>query len=305
MDQSSGLRTLFADSTYATRESSGAFRIVLNEQIEVSPDQVLWIDEISVVGNVPQISAHNQNLYVVERTPKTFVWQGQTPTLPDGTALTIAANPHRDVSEDMYQFLYITALPGTPQGNTGWSYQAPNGSTLLWYPDDTECKFVARLYHTDISAFDPANPGLFDEVAGTFSYITGQCIWSPRMPATFSPWTFGEVPVATATMDTLRIIQIPTGDYTSATFRSALLTQLNAAAFQGRIPEGSGTQYVVSGEGNELRVGISETLVFGQDTFVILGEPFLKDIRNTKQFVTTWDSNQPRSANAICGNMGT
>ena len=114
MDQSSGLRTLFADSTYATRESSGAFRIVLNEQIEVSPDQVLWIDEISVVGNVPQISAHNQNLYVVERTPKTFVWQGQTPTLPGGTALSIAANPHRDVSEDMYQFLYITALPGTP-----------------------------------------------------------------------------------------------------------------------------------------------------------------------------------------------
>ena len=74
MDQTSGLRTLFADSTYATRESSGAFRIVLQEQIEVSSDQVLWIDEISVVGNVPQISTHHQNLYVVERCSQTFIW---------------------------------------------------------------------------------------------------------------------------------------------------------------------------------------------------------------------------------------
>ena len=77
MDQTSGLRILFVDSTYATRETSGAFRIILQEQIEVSADQVLWIDEISVVGNVPQISSHNQNLYMVERTPKTFVWQVQ------------------------------------------------------------------------------------------------------------------------------------------------------------------------------------------------------------------------------------
>ena len=38
MDQSSGLRTLFADSTYATREGSGAFRIMLQEQIEGSID---------------------------------------------------------------------------------------------------------------------------------------------------------------------------------------------------------------------------------------------------------------------------
>ena len=100
-------------------------------------------------------------------------------------------------------------------------------------------------------------------------------------------------------------IQIPNGDYTSAIFRAELQTQLNAAAFQGRIPEGSGTQYVVSGTNNEIRVGTSETLVFGQDTFVILGEPYLKELRNTKNFITTWDSNQPRSANAICGNMGT
>ena len=93
-------------------------------------------------------------------------------------------------------------------------------------------------------------------------------------------------------------------DYINATFRSALLTLLNAGAFQGRIPEGSGTQYTVSGSGNELRIGTSETLVFGQDTFVILGEPFLKEIQHTRFFTTAWDANQPRSANAICGNMG-
>ena len=110
--------------------------------------------------------------------------------------------------------------------------------------------------------------------------------------------------MATANTDALRVIQIPNGDYTSATFRAELQTQLNAAAFQGRIPEGSGTQYAVSGTDNEIRVGTSEMLVFGQDTFVILGEPFLKEIQHTRFFTTAWDANQPRSANAICGNMG-
>ena len=49
---------------------------------------------------------------------------------------------------------------------------------------------------------------------------------------------------------------------------------LQDGAFQGRIPEGSGTQYEVSGTNNEIRVRLNETLVRA-DRFYILPDIFL------------------------------
>ena len=72
MAQSLELRTIFADSTWATRNDDGSFSINLSEQMEVAPEHVLFLDNISVCGNLPQISLHNRNLYVMERVPKRF-----------------------------------------------------------------------------------------------------------------------------------------------------------------------------------------------------------------------------------------
>ena len=46
---------------------------------------------------------------------------------------------------------------------------------------------------------------------------------------------------------TLRILEIPVGDYTGETMREVLEATLNNGAFQGSIPEGSGQRYVVEG----------------------------------------------------------
>ncbi len=53
---------------------------------------------------------------------------------------------------------------------------------------------------------------------------------------------------------TLRILQIPAGDYTGETMREVLEATLNDGVFAGSIPEGGGQQYVVEGSGTELRV---------------------------------------------------
>ena len=54
MAQSLELRTIFADSTWATRNDDGSFSINLAEQMEVAPEHVLFLDNISVCGNLPQ-----------------------------------------------------------------------------------------------------------------------------------------------------------------------------------------------------------------------------------------------------------
>ena len=76
MAQSLELRTIFADSTWAVRNDDGSFSLNLAEQMEVAPEHVLFLDNISVGGNLPQVSLHNRNLYVMERVPKNFKYTG-------------------------------------------------------------------------------------------------------------------------------------------------------------------------------------------------------------------------------------
>ena len=54
----------------------GSFSLNLSEQLEVAPEHVLFLDNISVCGNLPQISLHNRNIYVMERVPKNFQYAG-------------------------------------------------------------------------------------------------------------------------------------------------------------------------------------------------------------------------------------
>ena len=144
----------------------------------------------------------------------------------------------------------------------------------MFYPDDTECTFVGRFYSgktsTNFSSNDP-----FIEVSGRYNYTIGAVHWSPRFPSQYSPWMFQEFP-ATETQDTIRVIDLPIGDYTAQTMREELQRLLQDGAFQGRIPEGSGTQYLVSGSGNQIRIRTNETLVRA-DTFWILPDSFFEE----------------------------
>ena len=89
MAMSSELRTLFVDSTEAQRQNDGSFRIILREQMEVAIDNVLYLDDLSVCGQLPMVSNHSSKVYVIEQTPKNFDYLPFRPKLPDGTELTI------------------------------------------------------------------------------------------------------------------------------------------------------------------------------------------------------------------------
>ena len=284
MAQSLELRTIFADSTWATRNDDGSFSLNLSEQMEVAPEHVLFLDNISVCGNLPQISLHNRNLYVMERVPKRFEYAnlqvkvGNNTTLIEATALNVGI-------PDLAQYRFETEL-------------SPTGPLVLWYPDDTECTFVGRLWYKTVATFDAADP--FEEVSGRYNYTTGIVHWSPRMPNQYATWELQSFP-ATETLDTLRVLQVPIGDYTAQAMREELQRLLQDGAFQGRIPEGSGTQYLVEGTGNEIRVRTNETLVRA-DEFYILPDSFLKVRGNARLFSTAWSADQPRSINSVLGN---
>ena len=70
MAQSSELRTLFVDSTEAERQNDDSSRIILREQMEVAIDNVLFLDDLSVCGQLPMVSTHSVKVYVLEQTPK-------------------------------------------------------------------------------------------------------------------------------------------------------------------------------------------------------------------------------------------
>ena len=89
MASNSELRTLFCDSSLAEKQLDGSFLIPLEEQLEVGQDHVLFLDDVSIVGQIPTISSHNQNLYVVEQCPNNFQYAGREPMLPDGSLLVI------------------------------------------------------------------------------------------------------------------------------------------------------------------------------------------------------------------------
>ena len=69
---SNELRTLFVDSAQAERQSDGSFRIILREQMEVDIENVLYLDDLSVCGQLPMVSNHSSKVYCIEQTPKSF-----------------------------------------------------------------------------------------------------------------------------------------------------------------------------------------------------------------------------------------
>ena len=73
MAMSNELRTLFVDSAQAERQSDGSFRIILREQMEVDIENVLYLDDLSVRGQLPMVSNHSSKVYVIEQTPKNLI----------------------------------------------------------------------------------------------------------------------------------------------------------------------------------------------------------------------------------------
>ena len=128
MAMSNELRTLFVDSAQAERQSDGSFRIILREQMEVDIENVLYLDDLSVCGQLPMVSNHSSKVYVIEQTPKNFDYLPFRPKLPDGTELTI--QKFTPPQEAGYQdFKYMTDLPKILfPSNAGFAYLVPRSN---------------------------------------------------------------------------------------------------------------------------------------------------------------------------------
>ena len=77
MSQMQEIRSFYLDSQWTQRNANGSFSLLLDEQIEVANSQVMYLDEVSVIGSIPMVNINNQKLYVVEQTATNFNFTGQ------------------------------------------------------------------------------------------------------------------------------------------------------------------------------------------------------------------------------------
>ena len=189
-------------------------------------------------------------------------------------------------------FTYCCNLPNTEQN--------PNGGTLFVKNDDAlnPYLFVGEVFHTAINPLSVPNPlPVSDTVSGRFSYATGVCHWSSKMPYETFEWGFAANLPLLSIVDktTLRILELPIGDFTGETLRQMMEAVLNDGAFTGSIPEGSGQRYVVEGSGTEVRVRLGDVDKPNSDRFCILPENYLTNIQNTLKFPDLWSPDRTNS----------
>ena len=72
MSQMQEIRSFYLDSQWTQRNANGSFSLLLDEQIEVPNGNVMYLDEVSVIGSIPMVNLNNSKLYVVEQTPRAF-----------------------------------------------------------------------------------------------------------------------------------------------------------------------------------------------------------------------------------------
>ena len=176
MSQMSEIRCFYLDSQWTQRNENGSFSLILGEQIEVPNSHVLYLDDVSVIGSIPMVNINNNKLYVVERTPREFPFEGSVTAaqgVSDAPTATLQINTASYTQEPLAQYKYQVDIPNTLHNKPG---------KLLFVPDFTECVWAGVLFH---GTWDPDNtPADFEEVSAQFVYTTGVAKWSTRLGPT-------------------------------------------------------------------------------------------------------------------------
>ena len=97
------------------------------------------------------------------------------------------------------------------------------------------------------------------------------------------------------------MLTVPVGDYSADTFRTVLEHVLNEGAFEGTIPEGSGSQYIVEGSGSAVRIRLADSSRYATDRFEILSDEVLQQQVTKLKFPGQFDTGDLRSINALVG----
>ena len=178
MSQMQEIRSFYLDSQWTQRNANGSFSLLLDEQIEVANSQVMFLDEVSVIGSIPMVNINNQKLYVVEQTATNFNFTGQVKASASlgGATTNLLVTNFASTEPDISQYKYQVDIPHTLHDRVG---------KLLFVQDDTECVWAGVLFHLPLnSSWDPTNlPNDFEEVSAKFLYTTGMATWSARLGA--------------------------------------------------------------------------------------------------------------------------
>ena len=77
---SQDIRTLYCDSNWCNVDPDGSFRLDMFETIEVKEGMVAYVDDITVQGSMPHVSTANNRIYVIEKTPYLWKFEGNVST---------------------------------------------------------------------------------------------------------------------------------------------------------------------------------------------------------------------------------
>ena len=70
-----GIRTWYVDSRHCTEQDDGSFQLDLWENVEVSEHMAVYIDDLTIVGTMSNVSSNNR-LYLYEFTPSNWQFAG-------------------------------------------------------------------------------------------------------------------------------------------------------------------------------------------------------------------------------------
>jgi hypothetical protein len=245
----------------------GGYRLPLEETLVTDEGLVLYCDDLTISGIMPIINGARNRLYVVEKMPALWTFNG-TP-MAGSTMLTVMLSADTHI--------------GTPFYKYKCDLGAAIGQVIYFSADDDFHHWAGALY-SYTTTFDSANPGTPQDIAATYNSSTGTALWTAKVHSTMRSWLYGtdQYPGASHTDHryNARILTLPTGEWSNNQLADILSMTLNDEPFQTSTPgEYSGSKYSVTVSGNKLQVRLETTRV-NPDKFVLLPEGWLANAQN-------------------------
>ena len=67
-----GVRTWYVDSRACIEQDDGSFQLYLWENVELHEGQAAYLDDLTIVGTMSNVTIQNNRLYLYEFTPADF-----------------------------------------------------------------------------------------------------------------------------------------------------------------------------------------------------------------------------------------
>ena len=218
--------------------------------MELDEGQAAYLDDLTIVEPMSNVTIQNNRLYLYEFTPADFNSVG-----------TVESYSPVDVGRTQTTTLTIVRRDPTERFPQTFKCEIPDvlpTSTVYFDVDDTD------LHWEGVISTDDENDLVLDEnnnpipnsdlsVEAQYSYLTGTATWTAHMPRIHRAWHFGTGAPYSRTRRTGRVVEVPPDEYTSETLAMALGAALNENAFAGS-GEPSGSTYLVTHTGNKIQV---------------------------------------------------